>query len=60
MSKIVDYIFSNYSKQDAEKLSKVKAIADLFMREDTIPEQKIRDIVDRVALFNGINKVKEL
>lgn len=60
MSKLVDYIFANYSKQDAEKLSKIPMIANLFIREEAMPEQKIRDIVDKVALFNGIEKVGKL
>lgn len=60
MSKLVDYIFANYSKQDAEKLAKIKMIAGLLMREDSMSEQKIGDIVDKVALFNGIEKVKKI
>lgn len=59
MSKLVDYIFANYSQKDAERLSKVKMIASLFVKEDEYSEQKVRDIVDKVALLNGIEKVEK-
>ena len=52
LSEIVEYISDNYY-EDRDKLSGVKIIGALAVSGD---KHNIPDLVDKIALFNGIKK----
>jgi len=52
MEKVIDYLFDNYSAEDAEQLSKVPMVAQIAINFTDNFESKI----DKIALFNGIEK----
>ena len=56
MDKILDYLTEHYSSSDAQRLAGIKAIAAMAAQTETIPQ--VESLIDKVALFNGIKKVR--
>lgn len=52
---IIDYILANYSKEDAEKISKIK-MTPVIVMDTTRDESEKEALIDKIALFNGIKK----
>lgn len=55
ISEVVDYLDENYAHDDAMRLSGIKMIVAISMKG--VPEGRdYKSIIDKIALFNGINK----
>lgn len=56
---VLDYLYTNYTDSDVERLAKTKIIGALIIESDVSPIAS-KEVIDKVALFNGIKKKAEV
>lgn len=58
LTEVVDYLYANYSHEDAKRLSDNKLIANIAMRG--ADGKDFKSIIDKIALFNNMQKIQEV